>query len=295
MERVERFVEIDAPVELVFDRLSDFESFPRWMRNIREVRRVGRRVTRWVSETAVPEVYAEWEAELTVYEPDHRLVWRSVRGDIHADGEAVISETPEGTALLHVVLGFGTPLGRSGAQAARFFGVQPGRQLEEDLERFRRLAEREGRGREGYMGEGRRASFAPVMSRREAPRRDAREDRRPPRGREEGRGRDDALPPPPRRDERITRRRDYDDARRRDYDDAARRDEERISRAAERDARERDSGPRYALTPRERERERDAYERRYDPRVSEMFGRRGVDRLLDESPDGRRRGGRERE
>ena len=287
MERVERFVEIDAPVEVVFDRLSDFESFPRWMRNIREVRRVGRRVTRWVSETAVPEMYAEWEAELTVYEPDHRLVWRSVRGDIHADGEAVISETPEGTALLHVVLGFGTPLGRSGAQAARFFGVQPGRQLEEDLERFRRLAEREVRGRRGYAGEGRRASFAPVMSRREEPRRDAREDRRPPRGREAVRGRDDATAPPPRRDGRPKRRRDYD------YDDAPRRDEERISRSSERDDRERDYRPRYALTPRERERERDTYERRYDPRVSETFGRRGVDRLLDESPDGRRRGGRE--
>ena len=46
MERVERFVEIDAPVEVVFDRLSDFESFPRWMRNIREVRR-------WVARDAV--------------------------------------------------------------------------------------------------------------------------------------------------------------------------------------------------------------------------------------------------
>jgi uncharacterized protein YndB with AHSA1/START domain len=277
MERVERFVEIDAPVEVVFDRLSDFESFPRWMRNIREVRRVGRRVTRWVSETAVPDVYAEWEAELSVYEPDHRLVWRSVRGDIHADGEAVISETPEGTTLLHVVLGFGTPLGRSGAQAARFFGVQPGRQLEEDLERFRRLTERGGRGRAGYAGDGRRSSFAPVMSRREEPRRDAREDRRPPGAREEGRARNDA---PPRRDERATRRRDYDDA--------PRRDEERIRR--ERDDGEREHAPRYALTPREREREREAYERRYDPRVSEMFGRRGVDRLLDEPPDGRRRG-----
>ncbi|HEX7174711.1 MAG TPA: SRPBCC family protein [Pyrinomonadaceae bacterium] len=283
MERAERFVEIDAPVEVVFDRLSDFESFPRWMRNIREVRRLGRRVTRWVSETAVPDVYAEWEAELTVYEPDHRLVWRSVRGDIHADGEAVISETPEGTTLLHVVLGFGTPLGRSGAQAARFFGVQPGRQLEEDLERFRRLAEREGRGRQGYAGEGRRSSFAPVMSRREEPRRGAREERRPLRTREEGRVRDDA--PPPRRDERMTRRRDYEDA--------PRRDEERIWRAPEREGGDKGSRPRYALTPRERERERDDYERRYDPRVSEMFGRRGVDRLLDEPPDGRRRGGRE--
>ena len=297
MQRFEAFVEVDAPVERVFDLFSDFESFPRWMGGVRGVRRRGRRLTHWVAETAL-DLDVEWDAEVTVFEPDHRLVWRSVRGDIHADGEAVISETPEGTTQLHVVLGFGTPLGRSGAQAARFFGVQPGRQLEEDLERFRRLAERAGRGREGYGGEGRRASFAPVMSRREEPRRGAREDRRPARAREEGRGRDSA-PLPPRRDERTTRRRDYDDARqrdydevrRRDYDDAPRRVEERVSsRGPERDGAGREYGPRYALTPREREREREAYERRYDPRVSEMFGRRGVDRLLDEPPDGRRRG-----
>lgn len=220
MHRVERSVEIEAPLEAAFDRFSDFESFPRWMENIREVRRTGRGTTHWVSETAIEDLFAEWDAEVTVYEPDRRLVWRSARGDIAADGEAVFSVTPGGGTHLRVVLGFDTPLGRRGSQVSRFFGVRLGRQLQEDLERFKRIVERgntgrlAGRGRRDERRESREARpFAPVAEHRRAPERE-------------------------------------------------------------------ESRPRYALTPRERERERGRDRRDFDPRVTETFSRRGVDRLL---------------
>ncbi|MBD0372182.1 MAG: SRPBCC family protein [Pyrinomonadaceae bacterium] len=34
MQTVEKAIEIDAPIERVFDLFSDFENFPRWMRHI---------------------------------------------------------------------------------------------------------------------------------------------------------------------------------------------------------------------------------------------------------------------
>src|SRR5918998_1247805 len=141
MQRFEAFVEVDAPVERVFDLFSDFESFPRWMGGVRGVRRRGRRLTHWVAETAL-DIDVEWDAEITVFEPDRRVVWRSIGGDVRADGEAVFSVTPDGTTLVRVVLGYGTPGGRTGERVARFFGRHPGRQLFEDLRRFKRLAER---------------------------------------------------------------------------------------------------------------------------------------------------------
>ena len=149
MRRYERFIEIDAPVERVFDMFADFEAAPRWAGSILDVRRTGRRTFRWTAETAL-DLDVEWEAEVVVFAPDRRIVWRSVGGDIHADCEAVFSETPAGTTLLHVVRGYDTPGGRTGRAVARFFGRHPEEQLEDDLAHLRRLAERPrrtGRGR----------------------------------------------------------------------------------------------------------------------------------------------------
>ena len=149
MRRYERFIEIDAPVELVFDLFADFEAAPRWAGGILDVRRTGRRTFRWTAETAL-DIDVEWEAEVVVFAPDRRIVWRAIGGDIHADCEAVFSETPAGTTLLRVVRGYDTPGGRTGRAVARFFGRNPEEQLEDDLVHLRRLAERPrraGRGR----------------------------------------------------------------------------------------------------------------------------------------------------
>ena len=149
MKRYEHFVEIDAPVERVFDMFADFEAAPRWAGGVVDVRRTGRRTFRWVAETAL-DIDVEWEAEVVVFAPDRRIVWRSVGGDIHADCEAVFSMTPDGTTLLRVVRGYDTPGGRTGRAVARFFGRHPEEQLEEDLAHLKRLAERSRR-----MGGGR--------------------------------------------------------------------------------------------------------------------------------------------
>ena len=202
MRRYERYVEIDAPVERVFDMFADFEAAPRWAGGVVDVRRTGRRTFRWVAETAL-DIDVEWEAEVIVFAPDRRIVWRSVGGDIRADCEAVFSMTPDGTTLLRVVRGYDTPGGRTGRAVARFFGRHPEEQLEDDLAHFRRLAERPRR-----MGGGR----VPRVVRVE---RGEREERRP-RRYEEPRARH-ALTPRERERERErewhARRAEEDEAR----------------------------------------------------------------------------------
>ncbi|HEV2911802.1 MAG TPA: SRPBCC family protein [Pyrinomonadaceae bacterium] len=140
MQRTEKIIEIDAPVERVFDLFSDFESFPRWMSHIREVRYTGRRYTRWTADAPLGSS-VEWEAETTHFEPDHRIAWRSVRGDVDTEGEVIFQETSRGTTLMRVVLGYDPPAGRLGALVARLFGSNPEQQLEDDLERFALVAE----------------------------------------------------------------------------------------------------------------------------------------------------------
>src|SRR5215210_4654672 len=140
MQRTEKVIEINAPVERVFDLFSDFESFPRWMSHIKEVRYTGRRYTRWTAEAPLGSS-VEWEAETIAFEPDQRIAWRSVRGDVLTEGEVVFQATARGTTLVRVRLGYDPPAGRLGALVARLFGTNPEEQLEEDLERFAEVAE----------------------------------------------------------------------------------------------------------------------------------------------------------
>ncbi len=140
MQFKERFIEIDAPVERVFDLFSNFENFPRWMRNIKDVHYSGRHFTRWTAAAPLGTT-VEWEAETIVFQPDRKISWRSVRGDIDTEGEVLFEETRRGTTRLHVVLGYEPPAGRMGEIVADLFGVDPGEQLEDDLERFAAVAE----------------------------------------------------------------------------------------------------------------------------------------------------------
>lgn len=159
MQRTEKIIEIYAPVTRVFDLFSDFESFPRWMSHIKEVRHTGRRYTRWTAEAPLGSS-VEWEAETIAFEPDQRIAWRSVRGDVETEGEVVFQETARGTTLVRVRLSYDPPAGRLGALVARLFGTNPEEQLEEDLERFAEVAEGPRRS-SSNRSSSRRASGAP--------------------------------------------------------------------------------------------------------------------------------------
>ena len=140
MERTEKTIEVNAPVEAVFELYSDFEKFPEWMKSIKEVRRSGERMTRWTAEAPLMDV--EWEAETTAFEPNRRLAWRTVRGDVQMEGEVTFEDAGNGTTRMHFSLNYEPPAGRLGSLVAHLLGSDPAVQVEEDLERFAQLAER---------------------------------------------------------------------------------------------------------------------------------------------------------
>jgi len=221
MRRVERFVEVEALVERVFEAFSDFELMPRWMSEIAEVRRTGRRGAWWVARTGGGRPL-EWETELTVFQPDHRLAWRSVGGDVETDGEAIFEETRRQTTIVRVVLGYAPPRANSRNSDALLFGRQFDHLLEDDLLRFKRLIERRGAGDspQGFAGarDWRERSPQQTMRRGDSSRNEplARSDEQYSRetlnlrGREE-RGRDDRGFEDSTRRQRATGRPDYED------------------------------------------------------------------------------------
>lgn len=264
MQIVEKRIEIDAPIERVFDLFSDFENFPRWMRHIRDVHYSGRRYTRWKADAPLG-TSVEWEAETIAFDPPHLIAWRSVRGDVDTEGEVTFRETRRGTTLMSVRLGYRPPAGRLGALVASLFGADPEQQLEEDLWRFAEVAER---------GERRRRERA-TYERRESDRGyrdDARRRRHGPRPLYEEEDRRRLISSLRRDEEERGRRMDFDE----EWDERLGRPDRR------RREMEQERRWRHALTPRERERE--LRERKPDLDYSRDAFRRGVDRLMDEPP-----------
>lgn len=141
MERTEKTIEVNAPIEVVFGLYSDFEKFPEWMQSIKEVRRTGERTTWWTAEA--PLMNVEWEAETTAFELNRKLAWRTVRGDVQMEGEVTFEDAGIGTTRLHFSLNYEPPAGRLGSLVAHLMGSDPARQLEEDLKQFAQLAERQ--------------------------------------------------------------------------------------------------------------------------------------------------------
>jgi uncharacterized protein YndB with AHSA1/START domain len=280
MERVEKDIEIDAPIERVFDLFSDFENFPRWMRHIRDVHYSGRRYTRWTADAPLG-TSVEWEAEIVAFDPPRLIAWRSVRGDVDTEGKVTFRETRHGTTLMRVRLGYRPPAGRLGALVASLFGSDPERQLEEDLERFaqaaerssRRASRRQERFTEAPRSRERRRDFYDDRARRVKDEDEAPARRHIARDEVDYYGRDDRRPV----QERDERRLEFDEQ----WD-------EKLGqpRPQDRDDGEGRTG-RHALTPRERERER--RERKSDLDYSREAFRRGFDKLMDEPPSRRYR------
>jgi uncharacterized membrane protein len=140
MERTERSIEINAPVEVVFDLFSDFEKFPEWMSHIKEVHRTGENYTRWTADAPLG-INVEWEAETTELEPNSKIAWRTVRGDVKMEGEVTFEETKKGITQMHVSLGYSPPAGHLGTLVAKLFGNDPEKEIDEELRNFANLAE----------------------------------------------------------------------------------------------------------------------------------------------------------
>ena len=78
MASIETSVEVGRPVRTVYNQWTQFESFPRFMEGVEEVRQVDDTHLRWRADIAGQE--REWDAEITEQTPDQRIAWKSTDG-----------------------------------------------------------------------------------------------------------------------------------------------------------------------------------------------------------------------
>jgi uncharacterized protein YndB with AHSA1/START domain len=129
---------VDVPVEVVYRAWSDFESYPRFMSRVRQVRRTdeGGRRLHWV--TTGEDGPPEWDAEVYDLTANRRIGWRSISG-ARDDGAVVLESEGERTRVT-LRREFEPPDDIDPARAERLVAARE-RTLRQDLVNFKLLVE----------------------------------------------------------------------------------------------------------------------------------------------------------
>jgi uncharacterized membrane protein len=140
MPRVEKQVTVRAPAPAVYAVWHNFENFPRFMSNIKEVRAMADGLSHWKAKGPLG-ASAEWDAEVTMDEPAHAIGWRSIDGSSLTTAGRVDFDDLGDTTRGRVMLQYDAPAGPAGNLVAKLFS-DPERQVGEDLDRFKLAMER---------------------------------------------------------------------------------------------------------------------------------------------------------
>ncbi len=132
--RIEKDITVNAPVEQVYALWTDFENFPSFMKHVESVRRTGDDTLHWKAQLGPFE--KEWDAKIQGLVPNRTVTWRSITGAENA-GAVTMSQRGNVTEV-HVVIEYDPTWFET---LGDIITQTTSRSVEEDLERFKRLAE----------------------------------------------------------------------------------------------------------------------------------------------------------
>jgi uncharacterized membrane protein len=78
MANFEFSIDVDVPVRTAYNQWTQFEEFPKFMSNVKEVRQLSDTLLHWRAEIMGKE--EEWDAEIDEQTPDQRIAWHSISG-----------------------------------------------------------------------------------------------------------------------------------------------------------------------------------------------------------------------
>lgn len=139
-QRVEGSVEIERPVEEVYDYWETLENLPQFMKNVEEVRTTGPDTTHWIIKgpfgTAV-----EFDARTTEKEQNSAIGWNTIDGDVGTSGEVRFSDIGSESTRVDVVMNYANPPGGKLGESVSRIVADPQFMLAQDLENLRDILE----------------------------------------------------------------------------------------------------------------------------------------------------------
>jgi uncharacterized membrane protein len=148
MERIEKSVEVKAPVHAVYNQWTQFEEFPRFMAGVKEVKQLDDTHVHWHAEIWGKD--KEWDAEITEQVPDQRIAWRSISGDAPNGGSVRFEPLGADRTRVNLTMEY-EPQGLI-ENVGDKLGVMSAR-VQNTVEDFKKFIENRGRETGGWRGE----------------------------------------------------------------------------------------------------------------------------------------------
>jgi uncharacterized membrane protein len=138
---VQKTINVAAPIEWVYQLWTNYENFPRFMSNVREVRDTGNGLSHWVI-SGPAGVSIEWDAVVTRKIPNEIFAWKSIEGaSVENSGLVRFDRNEDGSTRVQVRLSYNPPAGAIGHTVAKLFGADPKTQMDDDLMRMKSFIE----------------------------------------------------------------------------------------------------------------------------------------------------------
>ena len=147
MPTVEKSITVNVPVRTAYNQWTQFESFPKFMEGVEEVRQLDDTHLQWRAKVAGQE--ENWQAEISEQRPDERIAWHSTTGAPNA-GVVTFHYIDDNTTRVMLQMSY-EPQGAVEA-IGDMLGVLD-RRVEGDLKRFKEFIESRGRETGAWRGE----------------------------------------------------------------------------------------------------------------------------------------------
>lgn len=139
--QVEKSIVIAKSPEELYAFWRNFENLPNIMSHLESVTGTRGKRSHWVAKgpSGVP---IEWDAEIMEDKKNEMISWRALAdADVPNEGTVYFEKAGDGQTELRVSMEYTLPGGEIGAALAEFFGEDPARKIEDDLNNFKEAVE----------------------------------------------------------------------------------------------------------------------------------------------------------
>ncbi|MGH9318281.1 MAG: SRPBCC family protein, partial [Vicinamibacteria bacterium] len=137
MPKIDDSIEVQVPVKQAYNQWTQFEEFPKFMEGIQSVQQLDDTHVQWVAE--IRGESRQWTSEITEQQPDERIAWKTIEGEVKNDGVVTFEQVGDGLTRINLEMDVE---GESTVEnvAGDLLGIVKG-QVHGDLERFKQLIE----------------------------------------------------------------------------------------------------------------------------------------------------------